>query len=176
MATFPTAPHTSFREFERNMTMRHWSSVLVVMVSLAVGCSGPPGKVTKGTVPATREGRMSGTWKGIPKAEDASKSKQGSASPYLSEQLGGYSLVLNPDGSFSADWRGLRKSGTWRIQGEAVILTPDSVMGKSKSDAGDDAHYFEQDNSLKILQDDTQLKLEAKSQDAESVVFSKALS
>lgn len=100
--------------------------------------------------------------------------KEGESSNFLAEQLGGYTLELDADGRFSSDWRGLTKKGTWKLDKDALVLSPTEVLGKSLAESGTDRALFEEDNRLAISPGDSTLTLSAKDKDSQTVIFTKA--
>jgi hypothetical protein len=131
---------------------------------------------------ATRVEHLSGSWKGLNK-EDPDHPKEGASSNILTESLGGYQLVLNSNATFSSDWRGLKRSGTWAIVGETIELKTDRVFDKTKSAAEtenktagkevNDLSLFDTQNKLDLASDDKSLTLKATEKGAETVIFTR---
>lgn len=83
-------------------------------------------------------------------------------------------MELDADGRFSSDWRGLTKKGTWKLDKDALVLSPTEVLGKSLAESGTDRALFEEDNRLAISPGDSTLTLSAKDKDSQTVIFTKA--
>lgn len=103
------------------------------LLLIAIGC----GTAEKNQVkkPETKEdpGSIVGVWNGkYPESIEGSDSKATNA---LAEKLGGFTMRLNSDGRFIADWRGLTKEGTWKLEGQILSFKTERVMGKDRVQA-----------------------------------------
>lgn len=144
----------------------------IVSISLLLsGCT--QGKSPFAAKP-TREQTLSGEWTGKPVDEVKPKGEA-----FLSEQLGGYSIKLNQDRSFSLDWRGLTKEGTWAVNGDQVKLTVTKVFDKTREQASaekltEDLKLFDDSTTLKLSKDDKSITLPGTSPGSQTVVFQKS--
>lgn len=155
-------------------------ATLVFLIAL-IGCN-PNGSSTgaRDTGPKSREETVSGVWRGEHK-ENPEKPGEGATSNFLAERLGGYSIRLLADGQFIADWRGLTKEGTWKLEGDVVFLKVDRVLGKTREQADTenkqlkkevtDLSLFDKDSKLQLSSDNQTLTLKAEGKDAQTVIF-----
>ena len=149
--------------------------------ALAALCFGLLGCGPKGPL-AARTDKVSGNWKGL-NEEDPKHPKEGASSNILTESLGGYQLKLNSNGTYSADWRGLKKSGTWSIVGDTIELHTEKVFDKTKSEAGaenksagkdvNDLTFYETQNKLELSAGDTKITLKGTQKGEENVIFTR---
>ena len=154
-------------------------TLLVTALALLAGCT-QPAPISKPTVPETREQALSGLWKGKNK-ESPNQAKEDTGSQFLTDRLGGYSLRLMPNGQFLADWRGLIKEGTWKIDTGTIQLTNVRVFGKNREQSMaenkdqakqiNDLKLFDADKVLELAPGDKTLTLKAKNKGDETVVF-----
>ena len=159
---------------------RKYKTLLFVAVVLPIfGCqpqSSASSKSTKGSQ------NLAGVWVGKHK-EDPNRPKEGKESNFLADRLGGYTLKLDEDGNFLADWRGLSKEGIWKVSGSTVELTITRVFGKTRAEAEEenssagktinDIALFDADTRLEIRADKSQITLPAQQKDSEAVIFSR---
>jgi len=161
--------------------MRNVATV-VALLAVSLGCS--PGKapaLEPVSEAATREGRLAGVWKG---KHPAGEADSGPSSNYLAKQVGGYTLTLDGAGTFTSDWRGLKREGRWSIEGATVKLHVLKVLGKTREEAlsenkagakpAHDMKLFESSDELAITAKDTKLTLRPDAPGAKTVVFLKA--
>lgn len=144
---------------------------IVTLAFVIGGCN--PSKPSFAAKP-TREQMLSGEWTGKPVEEKSPKGEK-----FLSEQLGGYSITLNQDHTFSLDWRGLTKEGTWTVTGDRVKLSVTKVFDKTREQATaekltEDLKLFDDSTELKLSQDDKSLTLPSHSSGSQTVLFQKS--
>ncbi|MBS1714058.1 MAG: hypothetical protein JST30_06940 [Armatimonadetes bacterium] len=144
--------------------MSRTSLLAVVALFGAAACTPPSSKggAAVPSKPASRAEKLAGSWSGkAPESED--KARTGTESNFLAEQLGGYRIELQADGSFSSSWRGLTKDGTWAIDGDTLVLKIEKVLGKTRGETkAADSPLFDQDTRLEITDGDQTLKLSQK--------------
>lgn len=150
-------------------------------LSLALlGCSPNSSKGGAAPGPKNKQEIVSGVWRGEHK-ENPEKPGEGETSNFLAERLGGYSIRLLADGQFIADWRGLTKEGTWKLEGDVVQLKVDRVLGKTREQAEAEnkelkkevtaLSLFEKDSKLQLSSDNATLLLKSDGKDSQTVVF-----
>ncbi len=127
----------------------------------------PPEKKVELRLPEGPIGHWDGEAKPLPGGRQTP-----TASTYLSERLGGFSLDIFADGSFECNFRGLTKSGTWSQAPLKLNLSPDLILGERK-DQSKMPDLFSKDN---ILLTDSQwnfLLLKSNDPDSANIEFKK---
>jgi len=150
------------------------AALLLTALASAACAPGGGGPAKKSPDKAmNRQEKLAGSWSGrAPESED--KARQGAESNFLAEQLGGYRIELQADGSFTSSWRGLTKDGTWKIDGDTLVLQVDKVLGRSRADTkAADAPLFDQDTKLEITDGDQTLVLPKKDSSSLPLSFKK---
>ena len=156
------------------------TTIMVVMCAGILGCSPKPDpKASTSAQPKTRGEILLGVWKG----EHKEPEDKGKGSNYLAQRLGGYSLMLQDNGEFLADWRGLVREGQWKLEGDTVKLDIKRVFGKDEKQATDenkasgrptnDLSLYNSDLGLVVGSDNETLTLTSKEKGSETVVFRK---
>lgn len=140
---------------------------LLAVVVVAVACQGPSG--SGGNATKTPAGASAVLWTGTPKPATSG----GDSSPHLSEQLGGYSLTLRDDGSFEADWRGLKFDGKYVRTAGKLTLSPVTVLGQTREESvrakSGDALF--EPFAMAVSSDGSRLTLESRGPEGQDVVF-----
>lgn len=142
----------------------NWSWTLAGLAALALcGCGGPkavegaPAPTPSGEIPTVKAApatglavRMVGEWigeaettvktdmRGREKESDQVKGASKGVSPHLLDQLGGYSLSLNQDGTYKMQLATTPITGVWTLAGKEVGLTPLKVLDMSAAELAKD--------------------------------------
>lgn len=161
--------------------MRKCWPIFLLFLVISCGTGNPePAKVVP--IETAKKRVITGVWEGKVE-EDPKKLNEGKDSSFLSERLGGFTLKLQPDGKFLADWRGLTQDGSWSQENKVIRLRIEHVFGKSRAQAEEEnkkagkpvneMSWFQKTSLLTLDEKAWELKLSATQPGEVSVIFSR---
>lgn len=139
----------------------------------------PPERNPAGGAPSSVEVKLFGSWQGEMKDKDPNQKKKPGdptkktedhtpeMSNSLLEVMGGYSLDLRNDYTFTLSMVGLTLDGDWELVGEDIKLKPAKILDKTKDEwkadesllAGDMISMFDKPPVPKVREGGDQLRM-----------------